>query len=118
MARPDQESSVFGQPTLQIIRQMQLPQMSRLTFNGDIMQYANFIRQFEATVSNRCNNNEERLYYLHQMTSGVANNIVETCLHLPPENGYSEARRLLHKRYGDGNRVVATLKSITFCRGN
>ena len=101
--------SVLRSPTLDILRQMQLPRMSLLNFDGDIMQYGNFIRQFEAVVANKTKCEEEKLYYLHQMTTGIAKDIVETCLYLPPEKGYAEARRLLHKRYGDGKRVATAL---------
>ena len=88
---------------------MQLPRRSLLNFDGDIMQYGNFIRQFEATVANKTKGEDEKLYYLYQMTTGIAKDIVETCLHLPPGKGYAEAPRLLHKRYGDGNRVATAL---------
>ena len=73
------------------------------------MQYGNFIRQFESVVANKTKSEEEKLYYLYQMTNGIAKDIVETCLYLPPGEGYSEARRLLHKRFGDGNRVATAL---------
>ena len=104
----DAESALCS-PTLDILRQMQLPRMSLLNFDGDIMHYGNFIRQFEAAVANKTKSEQEKLYYLHQMTTGMAKDIVETCLHLPPGKGYAEARRLLHKRYGDGNRVATAL---------
>ena len=84
--------------TLDILRQMPL-----LNFDGGIMQYGNFIRQFEAAVANKTKTEEDKLYYLHQMTTGIAKDIAETCLHLPLKKDYAEACRLLHKRYGDGN---------------
>nr|XP_058965277.1 uncharacterized protein LOC131791925 [Pocillopora verrucosa] len=54
----------------------------------------------------RTHSNTDRLYYLEQYTSGDAKELVISCHHLPPDEGYNEARRLLKKKFGDEYRVT------------
>ena len=96
---------------LELVRRINLPKMTMDNFDGDLMKYGSFIRQFESNIASKTDNEEEKLNYLEQMTTGKPNLIVKTCLHLPPGDGYLEARRLLDKRYGDSSKVAASLVS-------
>ena len=88
---------------------MHLPKMKMDTFSGDVMNYACFLRQFQNNIASKTEDDDEKLYYLEQMTTGKPNDIVKTCLHLSPGEGYREARRLLDKRYGDKSQVATSL---------
>ncbi|KAK3735237.1 hypothetical protein QZH41_008431 [Actinostola sp. cb2023] len=50
-------------------------------------------------------NNADRLYYLQQHLEGEAKDLIEGCLHLDPDEGYNEARKLLDKEYGDPYKI-------------
>ena len=45
------------------------------------------------------------LYYLDQHLTGEPKDLIGGCLHLEPDVGYKEARRLLDKEYGDPYKV-------------
>ena len=110
-ARPgiDETEPLHMRDSIQFLRRLHLPKMTMETFDGDVMKFAGFLHQFENNILSKTDDDEERLYYLDQMTSGKPNDIVKTCLHLPPGEGYREARRLLDKRYGDKSQVTTTL---------
>jgi len=64
-------------------------------FDGDPMEYGAFVRVFEDIIESKTSSSSERLYYLEQFTSGDVKELVRSCHYLPPERGYSEARRLI-----------------------
>ena len=84
-----------------VIKRMHLPALKLSIFNGRMELYRTFKRTFEMNVTSKLDNEEEKLMYLMQFTEGKPKDIVETCLHLPPEQGYQEALRLLDRRYSN-----------------
>ena len=98
----------------QIVHQQQqsvmartLPQSTINPFKGDPIEYCDFIRSFEHLVEQKTPSPSVRLYYLIQYTSGPAQDLMKSCLSMNPEQGYTEARRLLKERYGQEYRIVA-----------
>ena len=84
---------------------MTLPQPEVPTFKGDSIDYKTFIMAFTARVESKTTNSADRLYYLDQHIQGEPNELIGGYLHLDPEEGYKEARRLLDKEYGDPYKV-------------
>jgi hypothetical protein len=83
-------------------------------FRGDPIEYCDFIRSFEHLVENKTPNPSARLYYLIQYTSGPVQDLMESCLSMNPEEGYTEAKRLLKERYGQKYRIAAAhVKALT-----
>ncbi len=70
-------------------------------FRGDPIEYRLFVRAFEHSVESKTENSRDRLYYLEQHTIGQPNDLVQSCFHMDPEQGYPEAKRLLKERFGD-----------------
>ena len=98
----------------QIVQQQQqsvmaltLPQPTIKPFKGEPIEYCDFIRSFEHLVEQKTPSPSARLYYLIQYTSGPAQDLMKSCLSMNPEQGYTEARRLLKKRYGQEYRIAA-----------
>ena len=98
----------------QIVQQQQksvmaltLPQPTIKPFKGEPIEYCDFIRSFEHLVEQKTPSPSARLYYLIQYTSGPAQDLIKSCLSMNPEQGYTEARRLLKKRYGQEYRIAA-----------
>ena len=83
-----------------------MPKTEIFKFDGDFTRYQIFIRAFETLISDKLTDEEEKLYYLEQYTSGSPREIVRACLHMDPSEGYKEARRLLERRYGDSERIA------------
>ncbi len=105
----------------QIVQQQQqsvmaltLLQPTIKAFRGDPIEYCDFIRSFEHLVENKTPNPSARLYYLIQYTSGPVQDLMKSCLSMNPEEGYTEARRLLKERYGQKYRIdAAHVKALT-----
>ena len=99
----------------QIVQQQQqsvmaltLPQPTIKPFKGEPIEYCDFIRSFEhLQVEQTTLSPSARLYYLIQYTSGPAQDLMKSCLSMNPEQGYTEARRLLKERYGQEYRIAA-----------
>ena len=83
-----------------------LPQPRVPVFDGNPFEYRTFVRAFENLVESRTFGSTNRLYYLEQFTAGDIKEIVRSCHHLPAEEGYDEARRLLRRKYGDDYRIA------------
>ena len=84
-----------------------LPKPDIPVFSGDVTKYYQFIRAFDNRVGGLLEDDENRMYYLEQFTTGVPRDIVRGCLYLP-SGGYQQARYLLQKRYGDPEKVADT----------
>ena len=82
------------------IMALTLPQPEVPVFSGDPIGYCEFVRAFENLVERKMSSPSTRLYYLLQYTSGSVQDLVRSCLTMPDDIGYKEARRLLAERYG------------------
>lgn len=82
-------------------KQTQLPIKDVAVFRGDPLTYRSFIRAFEQAIEQRADNDQDKLYYLQQYTAGEPQELVRSCEHMPPSRGFTEAKRLLQKHYGD-----------------
>ena len=88
-----------------------LPQPRVPMFNGNPVEYCSFIQAFENLIESRTQSSIERLYYLEQYSSGDMKELVRSCHHLPPEEGYVEACRLLLCTFGDEYRIASAYES-------
>nr|XP_021329205.1 uncharacterized protein LOC110439111 [Danio rerio] len=79
----------------------QLPTKDISVFKGDALQYKSFMRAFEHVIEQKTENDQDKLYFLEQFTDGEPQELVRSCAHMPPSKGYHEAKKLLHKHYGD-----------------
>ena len=78
-----------------------LPDLSVPIFSGEPLEYASFMRSFDSCVASRTNDDNERLYFFEQFTTGTPRELVRSCMMMPPQLGYVEVRRKLDERYGD-----------------
>ena len=60
-----------------------------------------FVRAFKRLIESRTSSSTEKLYYLEQFPAGGVQEVVESCHHLPPDEGYNEACMLLRKKFGN-----------------
>ena len=89
----------------QLATAITLPQPEIPKFKGDPMDYKTFIMAFDARVQSKVISSADRLYYLDQHLIGEPKELIGGCLHIAPDDGYEEARRLLEKEYGDVYKV-------------
>ena len=110
MATQDRQNSVLQQlveQQQQSVMALTLPQPSMQIFNGDPLNYCDFVRAFEHLVESKAASSGARLYYLVQYTSGSVEELMRSCLSMQPEEGYREARRLLKERFGQKYKIAA-----------
>ena len=88
-----------------------LPQPRVPTFDGNPVEYRTFARAFESLIESRTTSGTERLYYLEQYTAGDVKELVRSCHHLDPDEGYAEARRLIEKKFGHEFRIASAYES-------
>ena len=94
-----------------------LPRRDTFTFDGDLTQYRTFIRAFETLIEAKEPDHASMLYYLEQYTSGRAQELVGSCLHMPAEAGYKKARSLLEQKFGHKHKIaMAHVQQLT--KGN
>ena len=88
-----------------------LPQPRVPTFDGNLLEYHTFVRSFESLIASRTSISTVRLYYLEQYTAGDVKELIRSCHHLPPDEGYREACRLMKKKSSDEFRIVSAYES-------
>ena len=68
---------------------------------------------FDTRIASKVTSSADKLYFLHQHLLGDAKDMVEGCLHMYPDEGYTEARRLLDSEYGDPYKIsIMYVKSL------
>ena len=82
------------------IKRNQLPGLHLPVFNGDELDFQQWLVSFERIIEENTDDPARRLHYLVQYTAGNANTLVSGFL-LDPLNGYQAAKRELKKEYGD-----------------
>ena len=88
------------------IMALTLPRPNVPVFNGDPVEYWDFIRAFENLIEQKTSSPSTRLYYLLQYTSGQVQDLVRSCLVMQEDRGYNEARKLLAERYGQPHKIA------------
>ncbi|XP_061078452.1 protein regulator of cytokinesis 1-like [Conger conger] len=82
-----------------------LPPQQIPIFKGDPMEYRLFIRAFEHGVEDKTDSSKDRLYFMEQYTDGQPRELIRSCLHIEPERGYREAKKLLKVHFGNGYKI-------------
>ena len=89
------------------IMALTLPQPTVPVFNGDPIEYCDFMRAFENLIERKTSSPSARLYYLLQYTGGQVQDLVRSCLAMRDDRGYSEARKLLAERNGQPYKIAS-----------
>ncbi|XP_071825532.1 uncharacterized protein [Apostichopus japonicus] len=87
-----------------------LPRRELQIFDGKVQDYRAFIAAFEHNIEQLTDNNQDRLYYLQQFTSGRPRELVRSCMGKDPKRGYEQARRELEEEYGDDFRILSSYR--------
>ena len=85
----------------------QLPQRELSIFHGDPLQFRSFMKTFELTIESKTDDMQQRLLYLGQYTSGDPRKLVRSCMHLPPDQGYKEAKKQLEWHFGNKIKITS-----------
>ena len=102
---PSNQESMMLQ-LLETQTQMRLPTPQVPKFSGDPLEYASFIMAFEARILPYVTTEANKLYYLDQQLEGCAKELIQGCIFMDANRGYTEARHLLYMEYGDPFKVA------------
>ncbi|ROT73706.1 WDFY family member 4 [Penaeus vannamei] len=75
---------------------------------------ARFCRTFEWNVESNTNDPRRRLTQLYNQLDGPPKDLIEGCLHLPPDHGYDEAWRMLREEYENSSELLESFISKLF----
>jgi hypothetical protein len=97
-----------------VINLINLPKVELETFDGDPAKYHSFITVFDEVVDQATKDDRVKLTRLMQYTSGRAKEAIRFCTLVEHGKGYSQARDILHRRFGNDHlvatRLIQTLK--------
>ena len=88
---------------------LSLPRMEIQKFDGNPLKYYNFIAVFDECVDKPISDCQTKLMRLSQFTTCDASYAVRACVSVVGSEGYSEARDILKKRFGNDHLVSTTL---------
>ncbi len=88
-------------------RQAGLPKKEILVFSGDPLKNKSFMQSFKCNIEDKTNNNQDRLYFLEQFTSGKPKDLVQSCCHRNADDGYKEAMRHLEYHFGNEFKIIS-----------
>lgn len=83
-----------------------LPKPDLPVFNGNPIEYCDFVREFDCLIEAKTDSSSSLLYYLIQYTRGEVQELMRSCLSMNPDEGYAEARRLLKSKYGQNYKIA------------
>lgn len=105
MAMQQQQNEQMIATHQQLAAAMALPQPTITKFKGDPIDYKTFVMAFDTRIRSKATNSADLLYYLNQHLEGEPADVIQGCLHMSPDDGYVEARRLLQKECGDPYKI-------------
>ena len=82
--------------TMMLVTQQRLANPSKREvpeFSGDPFEFLPFLKAFEHIIHSSTDNDEDRLYYLEQFTSGEPRELVRSCQQMSAQQGFNEARK-------------------------
>ena len=102
----------IGKMALTIKQGFALPKKELAIFDGDPLEYWNFIKSFETSIVSNAASESEKLMNLLQYTSGVAKDTIQ-CLFVQgsirdPSLGYQTARKVLEELFGHPFRIASS----------
>ena len=94
-------------PTTTMCQLMNVPKVELRAFSGDSSDYLSFMSIFNETVDNAPLSGQAKLTRLLGYTRDKARLAIDHCSLIGGDQGYQEAKKILHERFGD-QYVIAT----------
>ena len=85
----------------QMLETLQMPQAELSPYEGDPMQYWQFVRAFDNNVGSLPVDDSKKLTRLLHYCRGKALTVIQCCASMEPKVGYAKARKLLEERFGN-----------------
>ena len=92
-----------------LLNYVHLPKVELDKFDGNPLEYLTVIAVFDEVVDSTVMDGQVKLTRLLQYTCGSAKAAIRNCALIGGESGYSQARDILHNRYGNSHLVPQKL---------
>ncbi|XP_046862830.1 uncharacterized protein LOC124456429 [Xenia sp. Carnegie-2017] len=90
-----------GDEIVKALRQVvSMPKIKYMHFEGDAINYASFMHNFETCLEKDNPDNSTRLQLLIQHCTGKARDAIESCVNLPAQESYNIAKNTLYEKFG------------------
>lgn len=99
-------SSLSSANQSDIMSAINLPKIELETFDGDPMKYHSFMMMFDEVVDSSITDDRLKMTRLMQYTGGKAKEAIRYCTLVEDGKGYSQAREVLQKRFGNAHLVT------------
>ncbi|CAH8678922.1 unnamed protein product [Schistosoma haematobium] len=83
-----------------------LPKIEIMKFDGSPLKFWTFMKGFKVNIVDRVNDDTQKLMYLIHYCEGIAKDAIEHRVLLPEKEGYTEAIKPLHERFGRPHDIV------------
>lgn len=93
-----------------MLKQQSAPEVDMDPIDGNPLNFNNFISLFKEIVESKVEDPRGRLVRLIKYTCGEAKELIKNCVNLPSGLGYSNAMKLLYRRYGDPHQLLAAYR--------
>ena len=86
------------------------PDVDMKCFDGNVLEYHYFMALFREVVESKIEDPRGRLTRLIKYTVGDARDLIKHCIQLPSNEGFTHAKYLLEKMYGNPHRILASCR--------
>ncbi|KAG1654104.1 hypothetical protein GQR58_025201 [Nymphon striatum] len=91
-----------------LLETMQLPQSEHINFDGNPLNYLQFMNSFKHNVDSTSISDSNKLTLLLNCCTGKARRLVQCCAGMDSTTGYQNALRLLKERFGNSYLIAET----------
>ena len=96
------ESSNFDK----LLTALNRPKVTLKKFSGNCKEFYSFMKCFDLNIDSVCDDPEFKLTCLLENTVGHPHEMIESCVFMSKEEGYTTARKRLTEKYGDKNLIA------------
>ena len=86
------------------------PDVDMECFDGNVLEYHNFMALFREVVQSKIEDPRGRLTRLIKYTVGDVRDFIKHCIQLPSSEGFTQAKYLLEKMYGNPHRILVSYR--------
>ena len=89
-----------------LVNQESAPEIDIDVFGGNPLEFHYFMAVFDEVVEKKIEDPHGKLTSLIKYTTGEVKEMLKNCIQLPPKEGYENSKQMMHKLYGDPQRVI------------
>ena len=93
-----------------LLKVQSAPDVDIECFDGNVLEYHYFMALFREVVESKIEDPRGRLTRLIKYTVGDARDLIKHCIQLPSNEGFTQAKYLLEKMYGNPHRMLASYR--------